>query len=71
MVCMRFSAWSKAMQYGDSNTSSVTSIPLARCGYCAAICWPTLVSLLWKAGRQCMNFARGLPVAFIMSMLTW
>ena len=27
MVCMRFSAWSKTIDWGDSNTSSVTSSP--------------------------------------------
>lgn len=32
MVCMRFSAWSNAMQAGDSNTDSVTSMPLASSG---------------------------------------
>src|SRR5690606_10871015 len=32
MVCMRFSAWSKVMHAGDSNTSSVTSMPPASCG---------------------------------------
>ena len=32
MVCMRFSAWSKAMHAGDSKTDSVTSMPLASCG---------------------------------------
>lgn len=25
MACIRFSAWSKTMEHGDSNTSSVTS----------------------------------------------
>ncbi|MNW09115.1 hypothetical protein D3C71_2060390 [compost metagenome] len=68
---MRFSACSKAMHAGDSNTSSVTSMPLARSGYCSAICLPTLVSELWNAGRQCMNLVRGLPVAFISSAFTW
>ena len=63
IVCIRFSACSKAMFAGLSKTSSVTSIPFARYGYCAAICAPTFVSQLWNAGRQCMNFTRGLPAA--------
>ena len=69
MVCMRFSAWSKTIECGDSNTSSVTSrasIP---------VCWksssPTLVWRSWNAGRQCMNLTPGLPVAFTVAMLTW
>ena len=32
---------------------------------------PILVSVLWKAGRQCMNLTVGLPVFFISAMLTW
>ena len=39
--------------------------------YFSAICLPTLVSVLWKAGRQCMNLTCGLPLAFISSALTW
>ena len=32
---------------------------------------PTLVSRPWNAGRQCMNFVEGLPVAFMSFELTW
>ena len=38
---------------------------------CSAISLPTLVSVSWKAGRQCMNLTCGLPLAFISSALTW
>ena len=30
-----------------------------------------LVSVLWNAGRQCMNFTSGLPVSAIVSAFTW
>ncbi len=44
MVCIRFSAWSKTMLAGDSNTSSVTSTPSTRPNASAslrpiAVCW--------------------------------
>ena len=39
--------------------------------YWAATWAPTFVSVLWKAGRQCMNRTCGLPVAASSSALTW
>ena len=42
MVCMRFSACSKAMLYGDSKTSSVTSTPHVMPN-ASAICFPSVV----------------------------
>ena len=36
-----------------------------------SISLPTSVSALWNAGRQCMNFTSGLPVAAIAAALTW
>ena len=53
MVCSRFSAWSKTMEAGLSNTSSVTSIAVMP--NWLAISAPSSVSALWNAGRQCMN----------------
>ena len=63
-MCMRFSACSKATLASDSNTSSVTSRPFGMPNS-SAICLPTMVSVSWNAGRQCMNLTCGLPVAFI------
>ena len=68
IVCSRFSASSKTSDAGDSKTSSVTSsesIPNF-----SKISLPTCVSVLWNAGRQCMNFTSGFPLAFIVSALT-
>src|SRR5262249_32471214 len=68
IVCRRFSASSQTTQAGDSKTSSLTSsdsIPNF-----SKISLPTCVSVLWNAGRQCMNFTSGLPVASIVSRLT-
>src|SRR6476469_2589357 len=69
IVWSRFSAWSKTMEFSDSKTSSVTSRPSMP--YSSKIDWPTFVSRLWKAGRQCMNFTFGLPVRVITSLFTW
>ena len=54
---------------GDSKTSSVTSS--ADMPNFSTISLPTWVSVLWKAGRQCMNLTSGLPVAAIVCALTW
>jgi hypothetical protein len=35
-----------------------------------AISAPILVSVLWKAGRQCMNLVCGLPVLAITSLVS-
>jgi hypothetical protein len=32
---------------------------------------PISVSLLWSAGRQCMNFTSGFPVAAMSASFTW
>ena len=69
IVCNRFSASSKTIDAGDSKTSSVTSS--ASSPYFSKISLPTSVSVLWNAGRQCMNFTSGLPVSSIVSALTW
>src|SRR6185436_20882657 len=69
IVCIRFSDWSNTIDAVDSKTSSVTSISEIPCS--SSICLPTLVSALWNAGRQCMNFVSGLPVAAIAALLTW
>src|SRR5690606_18591322 len=58
MVCMRFSAWSKTIEAGLANTSSVTS--MAQMPNFCSISRPVEVSVLWKAGRQCMKRTRGL-----------
>ena len=56
MVCRRFSAWSN-----DDRVLGLEDVV----GHLEAIhaelleVLPTFVSRLWKAGRQCMNFARG------------
>src|SRR5690554_3936353 len=68
MVCMRFSAWSKTIEAGLSNTSSVTSMA-AMPNFCS-ISLPITVSVLWNAGRQCMKRTRGLPVLAISCALT-
>src|SRR4051794_24252219 len=69
IVCMRFSASSKTIDASDSKTSSVTSSAVRPNFSCS--CLPTCVSALWKAGRQCMNFTSGLPVAAIVCALIW
>ena len=69
MVCIRFSLWSKTIDAGDSNTSSVTSI--ASRPNSAKIFSPTAVSRLWNEGRQCMNFVVGFPVDAITVEVTW
>ena len=47
IVCSRFSASSNTIDAGDSKTSSVTSS--ASRPYSSNICFPTVVSVLWKA----------------------
>ena len=69
IVCIRFSAWSKTIECSDSKTSSVTSIAVRP--WRSNILRPTSVSRSWNAGRQCMNFASGLPVAAIIAASTW
>src|SRR5664279_4718261 len=69
MLCIRFSAWSKTTDRGDSKTSSVTSSPSNP--YLVKICPPTVVSRLWKLGRQCMKRTSGFPVAVSTPALTW
>ena len=49
MVCIRFSAWSKTMECGDSNTSSVTS--RASSPVLLVDLPPTLVCRSWNAGQ--------------------
>ena len=69
IVCMRLSAWSNTIEAGDSKTSSVTSkaVSLRRSYSRRAVS----VSRLCRAGRQCMNFTAGFPVAAITSRFTW
>ena len=68
IVCIRFSAWSKTIEAGDSKTSSVTS--MQSMPKRLAISAPTSVSVPWKAGRQCMNFVKGLPVSAMTLAVT-
>ncbi len=70
IVCSRFSAWSNTMLAGDSKTSPVTSRPLLM-PVCSIISRPTTVFGSWNAGRQCMNFTRGLPDFCNKAELTW
>ena len=56
IVCMRFSAWSNTIEYGDSNTSSVTSsdsMPV-----CSKISSPTFVR---RTGNPKVRFLHCLP----------
>src|SRR5262249_4193798 len=69
MVCSRFSDSSKTSDAADSKTSSVTSS--ASSPNLSKISLATCVSVLWNAGRQCMNFTSGLPVSFIVPAFTW
>src|SRR3954451_19424129 len=69
IVCIRFSASSNTIDAGDSNTSSVTSSDSRP--YFSRISWPTCVSELWNAGRQCMNLTSGFPVSDIVFAFTW
>ena len=69
MVCIRFSAWSNTTDASDSKTSFVTSIDVRP--WRSNIFRPVSVSRSWNAGRQCMNFASGLPVASIIAASTW
>ena len=69
IVCSRLSAWSNTIEAGDSKTSSVTSSAVSlRVLYSRR---PVSVSRLCRAGRQCMNFTAGFPVAAITSRFTW
>ena len=69
IVWTRFSAWSKTIEWWDSKTLSVTSRPSMP--YCWKISSPTVVSRLWNAGRQCMNFTCGFPVRAISEVDGW
>ena len=42
MVCIRFSAWSKTIEFGERKTSSVTSI--ASSPKSSLMCWPVVVN---------------------------
>ena len=56
MACMRFSAWSKTIEAGPSNTSSVTSMHVMP--NACAISVPTAVCVLWNAGDRIIDAAQ-------------
>ena len=69
MVCIRFSAWSKATLRSVSGDVGHLrpSIPVL-----AKMSSPTVVLRSWKARRQAVeNFTSGLPVASTSWALTW
>jgi hypothetical protein len=68
IVCIRFSAWAKTIDAGDSKTSSVTSSPSIPVFSNSSA--PTLVSRLWNAGRTHESYV-GLPVFWTRSALIW
>lgn len=69
IVCILFSASSKTIELSKSNTSLVTSRLLIQ--YLRNMSLPIIVSRLWKAGKQCINFTLLFPVKLSALLLTW